>query len=250
MQKHISTLRRKPSAAEKAELLERRRRLMLRIASFERKGNSFLNLDDDVQWVTDVVRESPEDDDGYYSEDSDADAVPEDMPETKALALPSSLAPGEIERLGLDNLAGQEAALRRGQINDALEGLRMALGEKSLLFRTEVRNAKSQKTSLKSWRNVNKQDLVARQHKRAYDRARNALMRLDIDGDYLSTLHAITPEDMKMSGDVTEENRMGQRSSTLAWFWRLEGDSAVDEIEINPRMKECESEHLHIHSFP
>jgi hypothetical protein len=91
---------------------------------------------------------------------------------------------------------------------------------------------------------------VARQHKQAYDRARNALMRLDIDGDYLSTLHAITPEDMKMSGDVTEENRMGQRSSTLAWFWRLGGDSAVDEIEINPRMKECESEHLHIHSCP
>jgi hypothetical protein len=59
---HISTLRRKPSAAEKAELLERPRRLMLRIASFKRKGDSFLNLDDDVQWVTDVVRESPEDD--------------------------------------------------------------------------------------------------------------------------------------------------------------------------------------------
>jgi hypothetical protein len=75
------------------------------------------------------------DDDSYHSEDSDADAVPEDMPETKALALPSSLAPGEIERLGLDNLAGQEAALRWGQINDALEGLRMALGEKSRMLR-------------------------------------------------------------------------------------------------------------------
>jgi hypothetical protein len=217
---------------------------MLRIISFERKGNAFLNLDDDVHWITGVDRESPEEEEGYYSDDSDADAVPEDMPETKALALPSSLAPSEIERLGLDNLAGQEAALRRGQINDALEGLRMALGEKSLLFRTEVRNSKSQKTSLRSWRNVNKQDLVARQHKRAYDRARNALMRLNIDGEYLSTLHAITPEDMKMSGDVTEENRMGQRSSTLAWFWRLEGDSAIDEVDINPRMKECEYEYL------
>ena len=91
-------------------------------------------LDDDIQWVTDVVRESLEDDNGYYSEDSDADAVLKDMPETKALALPLSLTPGEIEQLGLDNLAGQEAALQQGQINDALEGLRMALGEKSLLF--------------------------------------------------------------------------------------------------------------------
>ena len=69
-------------------------------------------------------------------------------------------------------------------------------------------------------------------------------MRLNIDGEYLSTLHAITPEDMKMSGDVTEENHMGQRSSTLAWFWRLEGDSAMDKVDINPRMKECEYEYL------
>lgn len=240
MQKHISTLRRKPSAAEKAELLERRRRLMLRITSFERKGNAFLKLDDDVWWATEVNRESPEDDDSYCSEDSDADNVPDDMPETKALALPSSLAPGEIERLGLGDLAGQEAALRRGQINDALEGLRMALGEKSLLFRTEIRNSKSQRTSLRAWQNVNKQDLVARRHKRAYDRARRALIRLDVDRDYLSTLRDITPGDMQMAGDVTEENRIGQRASTLAWFWRLGSDAAMDEVEVNPRMKECE----------
>ena len=115
----------------------------------------------------------------------------------------------------------------------------MALGEKSLLYWTEVRNSKSKRTSLRSWQNVNKQDLLARQHKRAYDRARNALTRLDIDRDYLSTLHDNTPEDIKMSGEVTEENRMGQRSSVLAWFWRLDSDVAMEEVEMNPRMKEC-----------
>jgi hypothetical protein len=115
----------------------------------------------------------------------------------------------------------------------------MALGEKSLLYRTDVRNMKSQRTSLKAWQNVNKQDAVARRHKRAYDRARKALIRLNIDTEYLSTLHDITPADMKMAGDVTEENRIGQRSSMLAWFWRLGGDAAMDEVEMNPRMKEC-----------
>ena len=64
-------------------------------------------------------------------------------------------------------------------------------------------------------------------------------MRLDIDRDYLSTLHDITPEDMNMSGNITEENWMGQRSSVLAWFWRLESDVAMEEVELNPRMKEC-----------
>ena len=133
---------------------------MLRITSFERKGNAFLKLDNDVCWVTEVNRESPEDDDSYSSKDSDADDVPDDMLETKVLALPSSLAPGEIERLGLSDLAGQECALWRGQINDALEGLQMALREKSLLFQTEIQNSKSQRTSLRAWKNVNKQDLV------------------------------------------------------------------------------------------
>ena len=240
LQKHIVTLRKKPSATEKAELLERRRRLILRITSFERKGNACFKLDDDVRWMTDVNGEGEEEEDSHYSDESDVEDVPEDMPETRALALPSSLAPGEIEQLGLVDLARQESALRQGQINDALEGLRMALGEKSLLYRTEVRNLKSQRTSLRAWQNVNKQDLVAKGHKRAYDRARKALMRLDIDRDYLSTLHDITPEDMKMSGDVTEENRTGQRSSTLAWFWRLGSDVAMEEVEANPRMKECE----------
>ena len=48
-----------------------------------------------------------EEEEGYYSKSSDVDAVLEDMPEAKALALSMSLASGEIEQLGLDNLAGQ-----------------------------------------------------------------------------------------------------------------------------------------------
>ena len=161
---------------------------MLRITSFEQRGNAFLNLDDEVRWLAEDERGGDENDEGDYSDDSNMEDVLEDVPETKALALPSSLAPGEIGQLGLNDLAGQEATLRQGQINDALKGLRMALGEKSLLYRTEVRNSKSQRTSLRSWQNVNNQDLLARQHKCAYNRARNALTRLDIDRHYLSTL--------------------------------------------------------------
>jgi hypothetical protein len=205
---------------------------------FERKGNVFLKLDDNVRWIEEG--ESTEDDESSYSTDSESNNIPEQLPETKALALPSSLAPGEIGRLGLNALAKQEASLRRGQINDALEGLWMALGEKSLLFCTDVQNSKSQRTSQRAWQNVNKQDLMARWHKRAYDRARKALIILNIDTEYLSTLQDITPGDMKMAGDITEENRIGQRSTTLAWFWRLEGDAAGNEVELNPRMKECE----------
>jgi len=41
--------------------------------------------------------------------------------------------------LGLVTMASQELELRQCQANDALEGLRLALGHKSLLFQTKVR---------------------------------------------------------------------------------------------------------------
>ena len=43
-----------------------------------------------------------------------------------------------------------------------------------------------------------------------YNHARAALIQLSMFPDYLSTMKDITDEEMKMSGDVTEENQYGQ----------------------------------------
>ena len=40
-----------------------------------------------------------------------------------------------------------------------------------------------------------------------------------------------------MAGDITEANRIGQRSYKLPWFWRL-GD--IEETESMAEMKDCE----------
>jgi hypothetical protein len=199
-----------------------------------------LNLSEDPEWSTEAGRfrtagESADE----FSEADDAH-LPEMamMPELDMLSLPSSLAPGEIDRNGLESIAMVEAELRRGQIHDALHGLRLALGEKSLCFRAEVRNANSQRTSQRAWTNVHKHDADARKHRRIYNHARAALTRLNIFPDFLATLHDITEGDMKMAGDLTEENRYGQRSDTLAWFWRLD-DGLSGEGHLSPRMREC-----------
>ena len=128
-----------------------------------------------------------------------------------------------------------EFELRKGQVTDALEGLRLALGEKSLRFRTEVRNANSQRTTHRAWDNVHKFDVDARKYRSTYRQARNALQRLSTDPAYLATLHDITDNDLKVAGDLTDERRFGQRSDTLPWFWRFgdAGDSG------GPRMQEC-----------
>lgn len=54
--------------------------------------------------------------------------------EKEQITLPSNLAPGEVECLSMQPMAKVECELRKAQVSDALEGLRLALGEKSLCF--------------------------------------------------------------------------------------------------------------------
>ena len=78
----------------------------------------------------------------------DADWVEEEQAESSEsmpLFLPSSIPVSELDRLGLTSLAKQELQLRKGQANDILEALRLALVHKSLLFRTQVSGLKSGK---------------------------------------------------------------------------------------------------------
>ena len=51
--------------------------------------------------------------------------------------------------------------------------------------------------------------------------ARQAIGELGEAAD-LERFQEIRKSDLKMSGDVVEENRVGQRSSVLPWFWRLD----------------------------
>ena len=71
-----------------------------------------------------------------------------------------------------------------------------------------------------------------------YNLSQAALIRLNHFSDFLDTLHDISEQDMKMSRDITEENRYGQRLDALAWFWRLD-DNLSGEDQLSPHMKEC-----------
>lgn len=228
------------STAQKTDLLDRRRKLEARISTYKQRISYIIKLDDDVKWSIQCGK-TP--DLGSHPSDSSDDLLedyPEGWftPEKERITLPSALAPGEIERLSLLAIAEVEAELRKGQINNSLENLRLALGEKSLCFRAEVRNARSQRTTQRAWDNIHKFDSEARKHRNMYTHTRDALRRLPVNGQYLDTLQDITEGDMKMSGDITEENRFGQRSESLAWFWRQGADPDANNIT-SPQMQEC-----------
>ena len=54
-----------------------------------------------------------------------------------------------------------------------------------------------------------------------YRRARQAIGELG-GAASLKRFQEINKSDLKMSGDIIEEDRVGQRSSVLPWFWRLD----------------------------
>ena len=99
-----------------------------------------MKLDDETMWS---IEDGPIPDIGLHADEL-SDDIPDlasdgwFTPEVERITLPSALASGEIERLSLQSIATIERELRKGQVSDALEGLHLALGEKSLCFQTEV----------------------------------------------------------------------------------------------------------------
>jgi hypothetical protein len=108
------------------------------------------------------------------------------------------------------------------------------LAEKSLRFRTEVKPAKSQKTMTRAWDSVHRADNQIKTVVQSYRRARAALEEL---GALPKQYQEIQKKDLKMSKDIIEENKVGQCSSELAWFWRLDQKWDTDRGEF---LKECE----------
>jgi hypothetical protein len=219
---------RNSTQSERAALEDRRNRLQMRINAFHRKGETIFGEDiHDLSVVENVERDDglgrdyDDDDDDDEDDDENEKIGVGEWPENCQLSMPSSFKVGELGRLGFQEIVDQEVELRVGQANDCLQDLREALGHKMVLFRTSVRGATGQKGKTRAWADVGRVDKKLRKHARSYQRARKALMNLGVSEDILNRYQSIQKEDLKMSGDMVEENRVGQRNDKLAWFWKV-----------------------------
>jgi len=181
--------------------------------------------------------EYPSDHEGITGDWPDEDDEDTEYAEQLSLCMPSSFGKQTLEEVGLEMLALQEIELRVGQANDALGDLRVELGQEALLFRTKIRYTNNTKGKTRAWKEVNKSSMDVMKHVRRYKRARRALEKLGVAHGVMEKYQDLKKEDLNMSGDILEENRVGQKNATLAWFWRLgpQGDSVG-----NDWMEECE----------
>jgi len=122
--------------AEQTVLEEHRQRLENKIHTFHSKLDTMMEGIENDDLSLQPVEE--EDFPTNLHLDEDPNGWQTIAPEHMSIFMPSCLHISDIQRLGLVTMASQELELRQGQANDALEGLRLALGHKTLLFRTKV----------------------------------------------------------------------------------------------------------------
>ena len=252
MSSYIKSLSKTLSETTATTLLNRRLDLQRKIDAWLQKSPFLLediNLQDhDPLWIeediltseihngsSDLERIEGEDqeegDETKDEEDKDLDDDHGDdeellFPEKIILPLPSSIGQSRCSELGLSNLAYQEIKLRQGQANECLHELRLALGLKSAIFRKMVRTAHSQRTKTRAWSYVHSADSAVRTHVRQYRRSRWALIQLDAPKDILAPFQQLQPQDLKISKDIVEENRVGQRNDKLSWLWRIQNPNS------------------------
>ena len=137
-----------------------RSRLGKQVKDFLQAANMFLPTVREVDLkpfedkLIDTLDESvePEDlmdgslDEDLYAEGEDNDEAISDLPEEVILPLPSNIISAKL-RLSLESLRSIERELQKGQANDALEGLRIGLANKSLLLLTDVNKSTTTKKS-------------------------------------------------------------------------------------------------------
>ncbi|KAG1783468.1 hypothetical protein EV702DRAFT_1176575 [Suillus placidus] len=100
--------------------------------------------------------------------------------------------------------------LHEGQANDALHNLRIHLCNKAILFRTTVRQAKSQALKTQAWSQVTSVQQAVSLHASIYTKTRKQMMKLEPGQEQLQKYKLLLREQLKISTAVGDPNARGQ----------------------------------------
>jgi hypothetical protein len=219
---------------QKLALARRAERLASDISAFLSEASA--QLGDEYQ---DEMPADSSDEEGDEGDEELLDKLGGERPDQAKLPLPSMLGQSKCKQLGAEALIEQELRLRTGQANDALHEIRMALAEKAVLFRTDVRHASSYAKTTRAWGRVNAVDAVLHRHAAIYKASRKAMVKLGADATMLNRYQALREEDLKVNtAAAAAPNTRGLRNESLSWFWMMD---IPRDTEASDWMSECES---------
>jgi hypothetical protein len=250
--KEISKLPQKPTIKQQLKIASMRSRLAKEVKTFVQSSSSFLPTlrDEDLEAFQIELIDTPADesvqpqdpddfsldDNFYYDVEAEDDyKSPSDPPESIILPLPSNIISVRLQP-SLKFLISIERELRKGQANDALEGIRIGLAHKSLLLLNDVNKSTSTKTNTRAWASVRNCQGQILHHDHAYQRAWRALESIGTPEDH-EVYQKLEEKDLVIVKDITKSKRFGQGSYALAWFWRI-GPS--EGSETGEWMEKCE----------
>ncbi|KAH9012749.1 hypothetical protein EDB84DRAFT_1278521 [Lactarius hengduanensis] len=226
---------------EEAQVIENKRsRLQKLIDMFEHQADSFLLheplADNSPISPLGDYKEYDHVDDLGSSEDTDDDhsvhalhhPTPQALdgsgmdginPEEFPVLLPSSLGWEWCVRHRVQSLAKKEVKLRCAQANESIHRIRLALGFKSALFRTQVRPANSQQTKTRAWNAVHIVDTNVNEHARIYSLARDAYRKIRRASSIVQDLPKLHLKDLRVATLVLGSQQTGQRNEQQSWIW-------------------------------
>jgi hypothetical protein len=135
------------------------------------------------------------------------------------ILLPSSLGWEWCVSHGAQSLAAKELQLRKAQAHDSIHQIRLALGFKSALFRTQVRPAKTQKTKTRAWNSINNINTTVHEHARLYSLARDAYRNIRQAQTSKADLPKLLPKDLQVATIILGSAQVGQRNKQNSWIW-------------------------------
>jgi hypothetical protein len=156
----------------------------------------------------------------------------EDIP----VLLPSTLGREWCTSHGAMSLLMKEAKLRCAQANESIHAIRLALGFKSALFRTLVRNARTQQTKTRAWTVIQNVDTTVHHHARNYSMAREAYLRTQETPEDSSELPELTRTDLRVNTAILGAAEVGQRNQQLPWIWSF----GISDTQDGAWMDSCE----------
>ncbi|KAG1884743.1 hypothetical protein F4604DRAFT_1919247 [Suillus subluteus] len=221
----VRRMGKRSTETQRLDIARQRDRLQGQIDGFTQSALTHLgegfDADDEPDDLNVDILDDLDDDPADFSKTSDAWT---NSPKLTVIPLPLNLGVDRCRRCMAEDLIPLEMLLHEGQANDTLHNLRIHLCNKAVLFRTAVRQAKSQALKTRAWSQVTSVQQAVSLHASIYTKTRKQMMKLEPGQDQLQKFKPLLCEQLKISTAVGDPNARGQRNESLAWFWSVEVD--------------------------